>query len=119
MSQRANSGPAGLARWLATVWPSRIIREDPLAGQSVEQRYVPIPLIGWKLLPAVYQELAQHRRAATLTFAPGARLAVIIPVRDREHHLVQLLPRLRAKLEEQGIRYRIVVVEQTAGNLFN
>jgi hypothetical protein len=119
LSQRANSVPVGPARWLAAVWPSRTIREDPLAGQLVEQRYAPIPLIGWKLIPGVYRELTQYRRTAALTFASGARLAVVIPVRDREHHLVQLLPRLRAKLEEQGIRYRILVVEQSAGNVFN
>lgn len=104
-----------LNRW----WPSMTLRRDPLAGQLVDQRYAPIPLAGWKLLPWVYRRLAATRVAAVLSFAPGARLTVIIPVRDREHHLAQLVPRLRAKLLEQAIPHRILVVEQSPGGLFN
>lgn len=110
---------AGLQRWLSRWWPSTTIRRDPLAGQLVAQRYAPIPLIGWKLLPWIYRRLAAHRVQAELGFMTGARLTVIIPVRDREHHLAQLLPRLRAKLQEQAIPHRILVVEQSPGRLFN
>lgn len=101
------------------MWPSRTVRRDPLAGLLIAERYAPIPLIGWKLLPWIQRQLAANRIAADLSFTPGARLTVIVPVRDREHHLVQLLPRLRAKLEEQSIRHRILVVEQSPGRLFN
>ena len=85
----------------------------------MDQRYAPIPLVGWKLLPWIYRQLAANRVAADLQFTPGARLTVIVPVRDREHHLAQLLPRLRAKLQEQAIPHRILVVEQSPGQLFN
>jgi hypothetical protein len=104
---------------MAKLWPSSKVNHDPLAGALIEQRYVPIPLAGWKLVPWVYQRLVANRVSADLRFAPGARLAVLIPVRDREHHLQQLLPRLLAKLDEQAIRYRIFVVEQSPGRLFN
>jgi len=109
----------GLQGWLSRWWPSTTIRRDPLAGQLVDRRYAPIPLIGWKLLPWIYRRLAAQRVAAELSFTPGARLTVIVPVRDREHHLAQLLPRLRAKLREQAIAHRILVVEQSPGGLFN
>jgi len=110
---------SGPWRWAARVWPSTTVRHDPLAGQLVDQRYAPIPLVGWKLLPWIYRRLAANRIAADLRFTAGARLAVIVPVRDREHHLAQLVPRLRTKLQEQAIPHRILVVEQSPGRLFN
>lgn len=119
MSSTTNELFPAPVRWIARIWPSVAIRYDPLAGQLIEQRYTPIPLTGWKLVPWVYRRLLVNRDTAALSFEPGARLAVVIPVRDREHHLAQLLPRLSAMLDEQSIQYRILVVEQSPGRLFN
>jgi N-terminal region of glycosyl transferase group 7/N-terminal domain of galactosyltransferase len=110
---------SGPERWLARWWPSFVVESDPLAGRLVDERYTPIPLKGWKLIPPIQRRLSAQRRTASLSFSVVARLTVIIPVRDREPHLARLLPRLRSKLDEQGIRYRLLVVEQSAGAPFN
>jgi hypothetical protein len=49
----------------------------------------------------------------------NARLTVVIPYRDREEHLTQLIPVLKRTLDEQVPDYRILVVEQAPGKLFN
>ena len=102
-------------RW----YPSTTLRFDPLEDTRIANRYVPIPLAGWKFTPAVAKALLAQRAFKPLEFTPGGRLAVIIPVRDREAHLAALSPRLTGKLREQGIDHRIVVVEQEPGKLWN
>lgn len=47
------------------------------------------------------------------------KLLVIIPYRDRENHLKELIPFLRNLLDQQKIIYEIVIIEQSAGKLFN
>ncbi|MEZ5566426.1 MAG: hypothetical protein R3F24_13405 [Gammaproteobacteria bacterium] len=64
------------------------------------------------------------RPSATLERAPfsidrNKSLAVVIPFRDRETHLARLLPMLYRQLDTQQINYRIFVVEQEPGKLFN
>jgi hypothetical protein len=55
--------------------------------------------------------------------APGDnvthRLAVVVPYRDRENHLKLFLPHMANHLTSQRIDYRILVVEQRAGEPFN
>lgn len=107
------------ARWLNRWLPSRRLRTDPLQGVSIEGRYAPVSIANWKLIPSMAQRILAQRVFQPLSFTADARLSVIIPYRDREQHLAQLLPVLTAGLREQGLRYRIVVVEQDAGQPFN
>jgi hypothetical protein len=79
---------------------------------------VPIPLAGWKFTPKMAAALLRMRELKPLSFST-TRLAVIVPIRDRESHLAALLPRLVNKLNQQGIQHRIIVVEQEPGKLWN
>ncbi len=109
----------GLSSWVQRWYPSTTLRFDPLQETRVDGRYAPIPIAGWKLTPAIAKALTAQRVFRPLAFSPGRRLAVIVPIRDREAHLAALIPRLVAVLEEQSIDHRIVVVEQEQGKLWN
>ena len=109
----------GLSSWVQRWYPSTTLRFDPLQDARVDGRYVPIPIAGWKLTPVIAKALTAQRVFRPLAFLPGRRLAVIVPIRDREAHLAVLIPRLVAKLHEQGIDHRIVVVEQEQGKPWN
>lgn len=111
--------PSRGSRWLNRWWPSRRLRTDPLQGLSVEGRYAPVSIANWKLIPSMARSLLAGRVFRPLSFTAERRLTVVIPYRDREQHLAQLMPVLRAALDEQGVRRRIVVVEQEAGAPFN
>ncbi|KAK3761737.1 hypothetical protein RRG08_010354 [Elysia crispata] len=50
---------------------------------------------------------------------PWQRVAIIIPYRDRMHHLLILLRRLHPMLKLQKIDYRVFVVEQAGNDKFN
>jgi hypothetical protein len=106
-------------RWLKQWWPSRRVGIDPLRDVKVEDRYAPVSIANWKLIPPVARALISRRRTVPLTFASDKRLTVVIPFRDRQEHLEQLLPRLAGTLDEQGIAYRILVVEQLNEGAFN
>lgn len=47
------------------------------------------------------------------------KLLVIIPYRDRESHLKELVPHITKTLKDQNINNKIVVVEQSPEKLFN
>tara|TARA_Y100000389_G_C17460900_1_gene521630 strand:+ start:1460 stop:2269 length:810 start_codon:yes stop_codon:yes gene_type:complete len=47
------------------------------------------------------------------------KLTVIIPIRDRERQLKQLLPKLINLLEYQRFNYNILIIEQSKGKSFN
>jgi len=106
-------------RWLIRWWPSRRLGTDPLRELRIDERYAPVSIANWKLIPAVARAVLARRVTRPLSFSPGRRLTVVIPYRDRAHHLQQLLPELTSRLTEQDIAYRIVVVEQEPGALFN
>jgi hypothetical protein len=108
-------GPRWLNRWL----PSKRLRTDPLQGLSVEGRYAPVSIANWKLIPSVARTLLAGRVFRPLSFTADRRLTIVVPFRDRDEHLAQLVPALSAILREQGVRRRIVVVEQEAGQPFN
>lgn len=108
----------GFSRWVQRWYPSGVLQEDPLQDMRIDGRYVPIPLAGWKFTPRIAQALLAQRKYHPLAFS-SKRLAVIIPVRDREAHLAVLIPRLQAALNDQGIEHRIVVSEQEAGKPWN
>jgi hypothetical protein len=90
-----------------------------LAHVRVENRYVPVSIGNWKLTPWMARDLLRRRIERPLTFAEDRRLTIVIPYRDRAAHLISLLPDLTRVLREQAIRFRIVVVEQAPGGLFN
>ena len=106
-------------RWLNRWWPSVRLRTDPLQQLRVDGRYAPVSIANWKLIPSVARGLLSARIVQPLTFAHDRRLTIVIPYRDREQHLRQLLPVLREKLAEQQLNHRVLVVEQEAGERFN
>jgi hypothetical protein len=108
-------GPRWLNRWL----PSKRLRTDPLQGLSVEGRYAPVSIANWQLIPGMARTLLTGRVFRPLSFTADRRLTVVVPYRDRAQHLTQLVPALTAVLREQGMRRRIVVVEQEDGQPFN
>lgn len=105
--------------WLNRWWPSARLGTDPLQQLRVDDRYVPVSIANWKLIPAMARSLLDSRVAQPLTFAPDRRLTVVIPYRDREQHLRQLMPALLEKLREQQLEHRVLVVEQDSGGKFN
>jgi hypothetical protein len=111
--------PEGLAYFLQRWYPSKTLDRDPLQDLCIDGRYVPVPIAGWKFTSRMARAMTAQRVVKPLTFANTQRLAVIIPLRDREAHLAVLIPRLIATLREQGIQHRIVVVEQAPGKLWN
>jgi predicted glycosyltransferase involved in capsule biosynthesis len=49
-----------------------------------------------------------------------SKLLIVIPYRNRQNHLEELIPHLVNKLSEQKIlEYKIVIIEQNEGKLFN
>lgn len=105
--------------WLNRWWPSRRLRRDPLHDWSVQERYVPVSISNWKLIPPVARNLLAQRVPQTLSFSADRRLTVVVPYRDREQHLQQLVPALSAALEAQHLNFRLLIVEQQPGELFN
>jgi hypothetical protein len=106
-------------QWLQRFWPSRRLLRDPLADVLIEHRYAPVSIANWKLTPWIAKRLLAGRCVQPLTFSTRERLTVVIPFRDRDAHLQQLLPVLTATLREQAIEHRILIVEQAPGGLFN
>jgi hypothetical protein len=106
-------------RWLNRWWPSRRLRWDPLQGLRIDERYAPVSIANWKLVPTMARILLARRVTRPLSFHDDRRLTVVIPYRDRAEHLARLLPQLTARLREQNINYRILVVEQEVGEMFN
>ena len=47
------------------------------------------------------------------------KLLVIIPYRNRENHLYRLIPHITNILNHQKINFKIIIVEQNEGKLFN
>lgn len=66
-----------------------------------------------------FHRAVRRRLNQPFTIDRKRRLAIIIPVRERDEHLAVLLGKLRATLTAQAIDYRIHVVEQAPGKLFS
>jgi hypothetical protein len=93
---------------------------DPLFERLYDGRYQWMKLDNLKVSPRVHQAiLAKRQLVDGFELRYDRRLAVIIPVRNREPHLQQLIPRLREKLDSEGIPYTLFVVEQCDEQLFN
>lgn len=110
---------AGAWRWLDRFWPSVRLGHDPLGNLRVADRYAPVSIANWKLTPRMRRQVLKCRVLRPLSFETAGRLTVVIPFRDREAHLRRLLPVLSAALQEQGIRHKVLVVEQEPGGPFN
>ncbi len=106
-------------RWLNRWWPSTRLRQDPLSGLLIDGRYAPVSIANWKLTPERKRQLLLKRTSRPLTFTQDQRLTIVIPYRDRQAHLQQLIPLLTAVLDKQQLRSRILVVEQAGHELFN
>ena len=106
-------------RWLNRWWPSSRLRADPLDRWQVDDRYRPVSIANWKLTPSMRRLLLSKRIPRLLTLSADRRLTVVIPFRDRESHLRQLMPVLTGTLRSQQLRARILVVEQAGNDLFN
>ena len=52
-------------------------------------------------------------------FSTKQKINIIIPIRDREVHLEQIIKRFKEILPSQNLDYKIYIIEQTSGNLFN
>ncbi len=111
--------PDPLQRVLYRFWPSQRLNMDPLGGFNTLDRFFPVTIANWKMISPVSCLMLARRVPHPLSFRSDARLTIVIPFRDREAHLKELLPPLTLKLAEQGIRYRILVVEQESGRPFN
>jgi hypothetical protein len=111
--------PAALTYWLNRWRPSHPVGHDPLQDVRVDDRYAPVSIANWKLIAPLRRKILALRVAHPLTFAADRRLTIVIPYRDREAHLMELLPELAAMLAAQGIRHKVLVVEQEPGDLFN
>jgi hypothetical protein len=100
---------------------TRKFSSDPLEGHNfAAERFIPLALPGAYYTRRVYKRVLAGRKIdQPFEMSLDKRLGVVIPYRNREAHLEQLLPVLINKLEEQGIDYRIAIVEQDEGKLFN
>ena len=85
-----------------------------------DQRYPTIALDRLRTARCVRDAIDRttSRQTPGVNFSTG-RLGVIIPVRNREHHLIELQAALVPALQAAGIEHRIYIVEQVAGLPFN
>ena len=47
------------------------------------------------------------------------KLCIVVPYRDRADHLSQFVPRIKKTMDDQGILFELLVVEQENGKPFN
>ena len=105
--------------WMHRWWPSSRLRIDPLQDLIIEGRYRPTTVANFKLIPSMRARLLANRNSVPLTFTNDLRLTVVIPIRNREAHLRELVPKLRETLTAQRLNFRILAVEQDEHGLFN
>jgi len=97
------------------------IGDDPLNPlASSTQQFVPVRIDSLKVTKGLRKRILDSRKVINdFSIDRGKRLGIIIPFRDREEHLAKLLPPLRSVLKQQGIDYRVMVVDQARGKMFN
>ncbi len=108
-----------LTRLYNRIRPRFRLGPDPLLPIPDDQRFVPITAARLRVIAPVRREILAKRKPCTFTVDHGKRLSIVIPFRNREPHLVRLLPALREALAAQHLEYRILVVEQSEGKLLN
>ncbi len=102
--------------------PRKRVRDnqDPRLNTLFAQRYKYISLDRAKLtFYSRNQLLSKRDLRADFQINNHGKLAIIIPFRNREAHLEELLPRLREKLNEQQIDYHVFIVDQVDQKPFN
>ena len=74
-----------------------------------------------ELFPSVLENLSPggHFAPNDCSPAPENKLAIIIPHRDREMHLKQLLYVLHPVLQQQKIDYTVFIMQQAGSGIFN
>lgn len=83
-------------------------------------RYGIVPIDRFKVFPSFrHSVLSMRKLPGAFSVDRSQRLAVVVPYRDRTDQLRVLLERTADFLDDQHIDYRLVVVEQEAGALFN
>ncbi len=107
------------SRYLNLFRPRPRIGHDPLLPVAEEQRFAPITVARLRVIAPVARQILALRQPCEFRVRRDQRLTIVIPFRNREPHLQLLLPPLRAMLAAQGIDYRVLVVEQEEGKLFN
>ena len=80
---------------------------------------VPTPIHTLKLIPDVRAELNEYRKKRLQITRELKKMAVFIPYRNRQEHLKIFIPKLRAFLNKQKIKYEIFVIEQNDNYFFN
>jgi predicted glycosyltransferase involved in capsule biosynthesis len=111
-----------LSTWFLDRLPLRQrLGEDPLLQDDPgDARFIPVPIKRLKITGNLRKEVLSKRLLDTeFSIDSTQRLAVIIPFRNREEHLATLLPALQRQFESQAIQYRVYVVDQAPGKLFN
>lgn len=113
-----------IINFIKAITPSYRHGKDPLRAVMFDNSACPYSAISLgelKLTPWVRHKIYKHRHKPALVDTPrnDKKLAVIIPVRDRERHLQQLVPVLQDFLTQQHIKHEIVVIEQADNKLFN
>ena len=94
--------------------------DDPLFDKLYDNRYRWMKLDNLKVSPRIHRAiLAKRQLVDDFSLRYDKRLALIIPFRNREAHLEQLLPKLTERLRQENIEYKIFVVDQSDDNLFN
>jgi hypothetical protein len=79
-----------------------------------------IDLKSVKLIKSVRHRLNHKRQEETqFDWIEPKRIGVIVPYRNREEHLERFVPYLRDHLKEQGLSFRILIVEQLDDLPFN
>ena len=99
--------------------PRPRIGHDPLLPVAEGQRFAPVTVARLRVIAPVARQILALRQPCHFAVYRDQRLTIVIPFRNREPHLQLLLPPLRAMLAAQGIHYRVLVVEQEDGKLFN
>ncbi|KAK4306313.1 hypothetical protein Pmani_021864 [Petrolisthes manimaculis] len=95
--------------------PRCILRKTDLLGQLTPTKEVP----SLEIQAQNHPELSVGGHYQPPSCLANQSVAIIIPYRDRLHHLTNLLYHLHPILQRQMIEYTIFVVEQTEGKTFN
>lgn len=99
--------------------PTRKLSPGTAAGRSNVLECKAIPPLEGRLRPDLYPRNLSLIVPPPLPCVSRHRVAVIIPYRDREEHLLTLLNTLHPLLHRQQVHYRVYVVEQFGNDTFN
>ena len=99
--------------------PSFRVTYDPIYTKYKQGDIVPVSLHKLKLISMIRKQLNKNRNYFSYTRSMDKKLAIIIPYRNRQEHLVSFIPLIRKFVEKQKIKFHIFVVEQADSQPFN